>query len=530
MKRINYHFAALLGFIVMVLSSSAYADSGASDKFHVKRFVFEGNTVFSENELSGIAAAYTDRAIGYSDLEELRYKLTMLYVDKGYINSGVMIPDQKMTGSEIRMKVIEGRLSGMEITGNNWLSSGYIEKRIMLGAEPPLNMNMLQERLQMIQADPLVETVNSELKAGTSPGEAVLKVRVAESNPWNIGSEFSNSYPPGSGENILEAWVSHADVTGLGDTLWVQAGYIQNLSDYSGYYSIPFTAYDSRLKLSYSKTSNTLIEEPFDKIDIDSSSETYEIALSHPLIKTRSRELTLGLSGAKKYSETTLMNMPFSFSEGVKNGKCDISVLRFSQDWVSKDYFQVMSARSLFSLGINAFGATDNQSSPDGQFFTWIGQFQWVRQIEPLMSSQMIFKTNMQLSANPLLPPEKFAMGGSDSVRGYRENQLVRDNGFVTSLELRIPVLRLSFPGLSKTENDGRVYIAPFIDYARGWNTDRRTPDPWDISSIGAGLRYDPTSFIYSNIYWGFPLRDPQNPDNCLQDAGLHFMIGCRFI
>lgn len=530
MKRIYYHFAALLGFIVMVLSSSAYADSNESDKFHVKRFVFEGNTVFSENELSDVAAPYTDREIGYPELEELRYKLTTLYVDKGYINSGVIIPDQSMTESVIKFTVIEGKLSGIEITGNKWLRSGYLEKRIMLGAEPPLNMNSLQERLQIIQADPLIETVNSELKAGASPGEAILKVKVEESTPWNIGSQFSNSYPPGSGENICETWMSHADVTGFGDTLWLQAGYIQDLSDYSGYYFIPFTSHDSRLKFSYSKSSNSLIEEPFDKIDVDSNSETYEIGLSHPVIKTRSRELTLGLSGAKKYSETTLMNMPFSFSEGVRNGKCDISVLRFSQDWVSKDYDQVISARSLFSLGINSFGATDNPSSPDSQFFTWIGQFQWARQIESLMFSQMIFKTNIQLSANPLLPPEKFAMGGSNSVRGYRENQLVRDNGFVTSLELRIPVLRLPFPGLSKTENDGRVYIAPFIDYARGWNTDRRTPDPWDISSIGAGLRYDPTSFIYSNIYWGLPLRDPQNPDNCLQDAGVHFMIGCRFI
>lgn len=106
----------------------------------------------------------------------------------------------------------------------------------------------------------------------------------------------------------------------------------------------------------------------------------------------------------------------------------------------------------------------------------------------------------------------------------------MRDNGIVSSLEIRIPVMRLPLPCLSKTENDGRVYLAPFADYGRGWNTDRKTPDPWDVSSVGAGIRYEPSSFIYSSIYWGFPLRDVGNPDNSLQDSGVHFMIGCRFI
>ena len=35
---------------------------------------------------------------------------------------------------------------------------------------------------------------------------------------------------------------------------------------------------------------------------------------------------------------------------------------------------------------------------------------------------------------------EKFSLGGVNSVRGYRENELVSDNGVIGSMELRIPL------------------------------------------------------------------------------------------
>ena len=51
---------------------------------------------------------------------------------------------------------------------------------------------------------------------------------------------------------------------------------------------------------------------------------------------------------------------------------------------------------------------------------------------------------------------EQFAVGGVDSVRGYQENQLVRDQGLTASLELRVPVLR-------KQERDV-LEAVPFFD------------------------------------------------------------------
>jgi hypothetical protein len=69
-----------------------------------------------------------------------------------------------------------------------------------------------------------------------------------------------------------------------------------------------------------------------------------------------------------------LDDIPFSFSEGPQDGKSKVAVLRLFQDWVNRDAKRVLAARSQFSIGLNAFGATKNDGSvPDGQFFAWLG-------------------------------------------------------------------------------------------------------------------------------------------------------------
>jgi hypothetical protein len=160
----------------------------------------------------------------------------------------------------------------------------------------------------------------------------------------------------------------------------------------------------------------------------------------------------------------------------------------------------VIAARSTFSLGVDALGATVNGGPvPDGQYLAWLGQFQWVRRFDD-RGDQFVFRTDLQLAEDPLLPLEQFAVGGASTVRGYRENQLVRDNGFVTSAELRIPTFRLAVSGLSLTEEDGVVQLARLriSDELATTAAQRPTPRPslaWALVSGGTPTSaYTPNS------------------------------------
>jgi hemolysin activation/secretion protein len=176
----------------------------------------------------------------------------------------------------------------------------------------------------------------------------------------------------------------------------------------------------------------------------------------------------------------------------------------------------------MFSFGIDAFGATTNPGKlPSGEFFAWLGQFQWSRLLGQ-EGGQLIFRTNVQHTNDALFAMEQFEVGGALSVRGYRENQLVRDYGFDAQLEYRYPVLK---------DATGRsvLALAPFVDAGRAKNNELpEGPTRNFIYSAGAGLRWDPTPKIHAEVYWGHSFRSINNNDNSLQDSGVHFLVSAN--
>ena len=137
-----------------------------------------------------------------------------------------------------------------------------------------------------------------------------------------------------------------------------------------------------------------------------------------------------------------------------------------------------------------------------------------------------VLRTDVQLTPDSLLPLEKFTVGGPLSVRGYRTNQMVRDNGYSASAELRIPIFKLPIPGISKGFTDGTVEFAPFFDLGGGWETRGPTQDPTFISSAGAGLRWNVSRSVYANIYYAVPFNTvPQDQSGSLQDDGISFQL-----
>lgn len=497
---------------------------GAQFKVFVRKFRFIGNTVFSEQALSRITAPYENREIISEELQEVRHKLSLYYVNKGYLNSGVVIPDQEVKEGIIRLQIIEGKLSDIEVSGNTWLRSGYIAKRLALGAGSPLNIYKLQERLLILRQNPLIERINAELGPGVTVGKGILKVKVAEQRPYTLTLAFNNYRSPSIGSKQGEVVAAHSNLTGWGDRLWARYGLTEGVDEVAATYAIPLNAYDTTLGLRFDRSSALVIEEPFSELDITSETETYGVALSQPFYLSPYQTFSIGLALERRHSETFLLGIPFSFSPGVRNGKSDVTVVRFSQEWLSRSLTQLIAARSIFSVGIDALDATVNPSPPDGKFFTWLGQFQWVRRL-PHRDSEVLFRSDVQLAGETLLPIEKFPIGGANSVRGYRENQLVRDNGWVSSLEFRVPVFRLPLPWLSERPEEGLVQLVPFADFGWSWNTGSSTPEPEIIYSVGLGIRWDPTRRIHGQLYWGKALKDVDNPDTDLQDEGIHFLV-----
>lgn len=501
-------------------------------KIFVREFRLEGNTVFSDEDLALVLEPYKNREITAEEMQEAKKSVTLFYIDRGYVNSGAVIPDQQVKDGIITFHIIEGELTKTEVSGNTWLRTGYISKRLELTTDPekgPLNIITLQDRLKLIRQDPRVENINATLGPGLEPGEAVLDVKVDESRPYHMSLTFNNHNSPGIGSYRGELGLRHINLTGWGDALSLSYGLTEGLDEYSANYAIPITRWDTTLTFDFDRSESDVVSAPFNKLDITSKTKTYSAALRHPFYKTLSQEFAMELKLEKRESETYLLGEPFSFAEGTEDGESEISVLRFTQEWVDRTLTQVLALRSSFGFGLDMMGATINDSGVDGEFITWLGQFQWIKRIRPL-NSQILLRTDLRLSNDPLLPMEKFSIGGATTVRGYRENLLTTDNGVISTFECRIPLVQLKIPGVSKGQNDGFLHLVlPFFDFGQGWNTDQPDPSPDNIYSTGLGLRWTVSPNILAEFYWGYGLRDvEESGDYNIQDDGIHFQISAE--
>lgn len=499
------------------------------DRIFVREIRIVGSTVFSPADLAEVTASYVNRSLTAEELERLRLALTRQYIARGYVNSGAIIPDQTVTEGVLMLQVIEGELTRIEVEGNRWFRASYLRNRLVLGAGPPLNINALQERLQLLLQDSRIQRLNTELRPGVQLGESVLDVRVEERNPYNVWLAFNNYQSPTVGAERGLITVAHENLTGSGDILSVQYGRSSGVDlDLDAGYTLPLTARDTTVVLRYQRNTFLVVEEPFEPLDIDSRSEIFGVTLRHPVYRTLNQEFALELTGERLSNRTFLLDEPFSFSPGAHRGLSTDTAIRVAPQWVYRTPTQVLAARSQFSVGIDALGATINPSPlPDGRFFAWLGQLQWARRLG-FWDAELLGRMDLQLANNPLLPLEQIAVGGRYTVRGYRENQLVRDNGVLASLEARLPVVR---------EQRWAEYlqVAPFLDFGRAWNTRLPTPDPKTLASIGLGVRWAatlPAPFAVRpqvEVYWGVPLNQVKTPEEDLQDWGLHLQLIVAF-
>jgi hemolysin activation/secretion protein len=496
---------------------------GAEPRLYVRGYRFTGNTVFSSEELAQLAAPWREREVTTADLQSLRDAITLRYVEAGYVTSGAVVPDQVPQDGVVGVQIVEGALEAIEVEGPRFLRDRYVKSRLERAGGAPLDVVALEERIQLLQQDPHVERIQAELHPGSRPGLAQLRVRVEERPPWSVLLEASNHQPPSIGAYGGHFELGWNDVTGFGDALEAAFDVTEGLGEIDSRWTLPLTRWDTLLELASQLTRTDVVEESFDDVNVESETQSYGIALRQPLYTTLSTTVSAYLTGEWRRSQTFLLGDGYPFVEGPdEDGISTLALLRFGQEAVWRDRVQVIAARSQMTWGLDVLGATRNAGAevPDGTFWAWLGQLQWARRFDSWWGIETLVRTDVQLSSGPLLGLEQFAVGGHATVRGYRENQVVRDQGLVSSLELRVPLWR-------DVEGRPLVQLAPFVDVGWSWNRDRPTPGPNLLPAVGVGLRWAITRFADAELVWAQNLNEALGSDD-LQDYGVQFALRVR--
>ncbi|HIK54556.1 MAG TPA: ShlB/FhaC/HecB family hemolysin secretion/activation protein [Synechococcales cyanobacterium M55_K2018_004] len=474
------------------------------------------SSILTPADLAPIVQPLQGRSLTLAQLRSVADQITQLYLNRGYLTSRAILVDQLVRDGVVQIRVIEGSLERIDIDGANRTNPDYIRDRINLGAGTPLNQADLENQLRLLRLDPLFENVEASLRAGTGLGRSILSVRVTEANPFSAQLSIDNYSPPDVGSERVGVYASYRNLTGWGDLMEAQifrtttGGSTQ--FDFS--YRIPLNPMNGTLQLRVAP-SDFEITNPNVLIDITGNADLYEVSFRQPLRRSPREELAVSV-GFTYRQGSSFFNEIFPISASTT------SVFKLGQDYIRRDTRGAWVLRSQFSLGTELFAATRG-SEPNGQFVSWLGQVQRVQILNP--RNLLILQADVQLTPDPLPSSEQFLIGGGQSVRGFRQNARIGDNGIRLAVEDRITLVR-------NEAGSATLQVAPFADFGIVWNdadNPVQEPDQNVLAGVGMGLLWTPFPQLSLRLDAALPLVDLDNRGENAQDQGFYFSVNYRF-
>jgi len=501
----------------------ALAHAADADFVHVDRIEFRGNTVIATDELAELARSLAGRRVSVAEIEELRQKVTRQYVDRGYVNSGALIDEAAFAGGTLAVVVVEGKLDAVRIRGLDGLREGYVVARLVPDPAAPFNVDRLRERFQALLADPMFERVQSSVVPGDRLGSAYLDLDVTRARPYEA-TLFANNYrPPSIGEYAFGASARIRNLTGWGDALDLSAqvpvGGVPH--DPSGDIAWRIqSARGTEAFVRWSQGPSSVVEEPGRALDIRSLVTTAEAGVSQRIYENPRHRATVGFTGAWRENVTTLGDERFSFILGEPEGVTQVRSARAWIEYANRRERGALVARATFARNRNNLvDVTDLPATVvqlDKENRTIVGQLYASERFTDA-GLQGSLRATVQHTNDRLVPLDALAVGGVNSVRGFRENTLLRDEGGFLGLEVESPVYAREDAGF--TMNAGA-----YADHGSA----RDQGGPWlRLSSIGLllkarwqGVRAELAVALHR---W----KSDAIPDThgALQDHGVHLQV-----
>ncbi len=497
------------------------------DTIVLEKLVLRGNTVISTDELISLVANRLGKPQNAADLEDVRLALTRHYIERGYVNSGAVFADDAVAGNTLTLHIVEGRLGEIRLHGMEGLHEDYLRGRLAPATGAVLNLETLRERFQLLLDDPLFKRLNARLLPGASAGEAILDVEVERARPYQL-SAFANNYrPPSIGASVIGLSGALRNLTGLGDVLEL------TLQEAQKTWSEPRTTIAWRAPLGtagtwvaaqYDHGRSSVLEEPMQALNLKSVLDSREIGLGQTLFENLSHKFNVGLQYVQRENRTTLAGLPFSFTPGEPEGVTRAHARRFWQEYSYRTEQQVLAVRSTLTWtnnNLQEMSGLPGPSAPEAakRYGLWLLQTQLTRQLSE-GGTQLHLRGAAQFSDRRLLPLDRLAIGGIQTVRGYRENQMVRDTGQIFNVEVEFPLLTTGPKG-------GILSILPFYDFGRGRNHGEASEL---LTSAGVATRMRWLGWRF-DVAVAKRLAHPvaTNGGHHWQDKGLHMQLAYDF-
>lgn len=488
----------------------------SSEKVLVKTIQVTGVTLIPEKEIRAIIQPLENKELNIKDMNQVADRITDLYRRKSYITSRAYLPPQKIEIGILQIRVLEGVTGTTEVKGNRYFKSQLLLNRITLKKGDALNYDILRRDMSKINetADVFSRAV---LVPGKEPGYTDIVLEVKDQLPLHAGFTWDNYGSRYIDSDRYNFKVNHNNLLGFGDSLNLQFQmgqqdryYLENfnyLFPLSGGWKVGASATLSKVKLG----------QEFEDSNVRGKSKVYSLFANNALIDKENFNFNLNFGFDYKDMVNSQLDAVTS------HDRLRVAKLGFDTDITDK------FGRTLFTYEFDSgipnimggMGATDTNASRPGAGGKFIKNTLNLLRLQNLpLYTNLLWKTQVQLSPYILPSAEQFQIGGIANVRGYGPAESVGDSGLATTLEWSLPVYpipkQIKVP-FSKANLYDALRLAIFYDLG---NTHLRRPGAGErkndtLRSVGCGVRFNLPEDFSIRVDLGWPLdRTPSDSDH----------------
>lgn len=452
-----------------------------------------GNTVVDDKKAAGFFDLEENKIINLKDVNTRVQRLEEEYRQNGYILARVTDIHMDTDGT-LNITVNEGIVEDFKVKGNVKTKDYVITREMKLKKGKPFNAKDARRSMQRVYNLGYFEDVNVKLNPGKEPNSVEVEISVVEMNTgtFGIGAGYSNA-----DGFIGMISIGDKNFRGTGDKVnirWEFGGEDNKNYDFS--YTKPW--------IDDKETTATInlydITNEYADYNIDGD----EIARYDK--KRRGQELTFSRKTDNEYvsNYVTLKNRDDIYkgmADGYENDKDQYYEDVFNDSQYKEDWMPSTAAeRRKENFGVTRsitvgriFDSRDNIYDPhEGKRIAYSlewaglgGDFDFTKFTADYRyyyraGGESVWALNLGAGyAEGDMPlSQRFSMGGSDTLRGYEDDQFRGNSMLKATLEYRFPIIK-------------KVQGVLFTDNGYAW--DKRHEDEFDLglikNSFGVGLR-----------------------------------------
>ena len=443
----------------------------------LKGIVIQGNQKVSKDKLLPLVTVKTGEVLNSKTVAANLRAVEEYYKGQGYILAKTGDVNFSPEGI-LAIRINEGIVEDYVVKGNTKTKTHVITREMRTKKGQPFNSKDARLSMQKLYNLGFFEDVNLKLMPGKQPGGTIMEISVVEqrTGTFSIGGGYSAS------DGLIGIiTLGDKNFRGTGDSAnihWEFGGKASTAGNYSFSYNRPWVD-SKRSSLGFSIYNMT--NQYSDYTEDGDTKSTYNR-------RYRGFDITYGRPVNEQMSHfITLKNRWDEYVEWVADGNYqDPASGIYDPNYINNNFGLTRSL--IFS---RVFDSRDSNTSPtEGTRYSLAaeiaglgGNFSFnkytaeVRHYWKVGKSQVVAARGVWGYGSGSIPyMQKFSVGGSDSLRGYRDNQFRGNRMFTGTVEYRFPIVK-------------RVQASFFADIGNAWESNSFDLIQGLRMGIGAGIR-----------------------------------------